>query len=180
MSGQLVNQAQLAALFGVQPITIRAWVRKGCPEEVKGGGGKRAAYNTAAVIRWREEQAALAATGDASALDEAELKKRKLAAEMGLAELELSVRRGEYVEIEQVGALVADEYATVRANFTAMPGDIAPDLEGCTAAEIQELMMAKVTEILHGLSADDLYAPEAEASEGAGGSTEAATEAESD
>lgn len=177
MSGQLVNQAQLAALFGVQTVTIRAWVRKGCPEEVKGGGGKSAAYNTAAVIRWREEQAALAATGDTSAMDEADLKKRKLAAETGLAELDLSVKRGEYVLIDQVGALVEDEYSTVRANFTAMPGDIAPDLENLTAAEIQELLAAKVAEILDGLSADDTYAPEAEASEGAAGGSAPATKA---
>lgn len=180
MVGQIVSQGELAALFGVQALTIRAWVRKGCPEEAKGGRGRRASYDTAAVIRWREEQAALAATGDISAMDEAELKKRKLAAEMGLAELDLSVKRGEYVLIDQVGALVEDEYSTVRANFTAMPGDIAPDLENLTAAEIQELLAAKVAEILDGLSADYTYAPDREASQGAEGGAPTATEAEPD
>lgn len=167
-SGQLVNQAQLAAIFDVQPITIRAWERKGCPVEKKGGGGVRSAYNTAAVIRWREEQAALAATGDTTSISMDDAKLRKTAAEAALAELDLSVKRGEYVLIEEVGAVVADEYATIRANFTSLPGDIAADLENLKAVEIQEALAAKVSEILNGLSADDTYAVEEPADEGEG------------
>lgn len=179
-SGQMVNQAELAAMFGVQPITIRAWERKGCPVEIKGGGGHRSKYNTAAVIRWREEQAALAATGDTNAMDMEEARRRKTAAEAALAELDLSVKRGEYVLIEEVGAVVAEEYATIRANFSSLPGDVAADLENLKAIEIQEILAAKVSEILNGLVADDTFASEGEAEEGEEGSPSTASEAEPD
>lgn len=179
-SGKTVNQAELASLWGVSTVTVRAWERKGLPVERKGGTGKASSYNTAAVARWREEQAALAATGDTEAMDMDEAKRRKLAADAALAELELAFKRGQCVMIEEVGAIVAEEYATVRANFTSMPGDIAADLENLAAVEIQELLAAKVSEILNGLSADDTYAAEGSADEGAGGSSEATAEAELD
>lgn len=165
-TGRTVNQAELAALFGVSTVTIRAWERKGLPVERKGGTGRASSYNTAAVARWREEQAALAATGDTSAMDMEEARRRKTAAEAALAELDLSIRRGDYVLIEEVGSIVADEYATIRANFTSLPGDIAADLENLTAVEIQEALAAKVSEILNGLSADDSFASEGETETG--------------
>jgi phage terminase Nu1 subunit (DNA packaging protein) len=168
-SGRSVNQAELAALFGVSTVTVRAWERKGLPVERKGGTGKPSIYNSAAVARWREEQAALAATGDTAAMDMDEAKRRKMAADAALAELDLSFKRGQAVMIEDVGAVVAEEYANIRANFTSLPGDVAADLENLKAVEIQEILAAKVSEILNGLSADDAYAteePVAESEEG--------------
>lgn len=179
-TGRIVNQVELASTFGVSTVTIRAWERQGLPVEAKGGGGKPSTYNTAAVARWREEQAALAASGDTAAMDMEEAKRRKMAAEAALAELELSVRRGEYVLIEQVGAVVADEYATIRANFSSMPGDVASDLENLKAVEIQEVLSAKVSEILNGLVADDTYAVEEPLEEGEGGSAPTAAETQPD
>jgi phage terminase Nu1 subunit (DNA packaging protein) len=176
--GQLVNQADLAAIFGVSVVTVRAWERKGCPVERKATRGKASAYNTAAVARWREEQAALAASGDLSAMDMEEAKRRKIAAEAALAEMELSLKRGELVAVEVVGSIVEEEYATVRANFMAMPGEISTDLEHLQATEIEELLTSKVTEILNALSADGQYAVEDADGEGESGSSEAAAEAE--
>lgn len=166
--GMDLSQTDLARFFGVTPTTIRAWERRSCPVVRTGRKGVQAIYNTAAVIRWREEQAVLAASGDTAGMDMEEARRRKTAAEAALAELELSVKRGEYVEIEQVGRVVEDEYATIRANFTSLAGDIAADLENLKAVEIQEALAAKVSEILNGLSADDTYATEGESSEGEG------------
>ncbi len=174
--GQKVNQADLAAIFGVTTVSIRAWERKGCPVVEKGSKGKSSFYNTAAVARWREEQAALAATGDTNAMDIEEARRRKVAAEAALAEMDLATRRGEYVLVEEVGVAVEAEYATIRANFLSMPGDIASDLEHLQSAEIEELLATKVSEILNELSADSAYATEVAAGESEGGSTEAAAQ----
>lgn len=163
--GQKVNQADLAAIFGVTTVSIRAWERKGCPVVEKGSKGKSSFYNTAAVARWREEQAALAATGDTNAMDIEEARRRKVAAEAALAEMDLATRRGEYVLVEEVGVAVEAEYATIRANFLSMPGDIASDLEHLQSAEIEELLATKVSEILNELSADSAYATEVAAGE---------------
>ncbi|MDX6806326.1 terminase small subunit [Terrihabitans rhizophilus] len=176
-TGRNVTQADLAALFGITVVTVRAWERKGLPIVAKGGKGKASTYNTAAVARWREEQVALAATGDTNAMDIEEARRRKTAAEAALAEMDLAIRRGEYVLVEAVGAVVEAEYATIRANFSSMPGDIAGDLEHLQASEIEELLATKVSEILNELSADSEYASEDTAQEGESGGLEAAAEA---
>ncbi|MBP0440676.1 terminase small subunit [Tianweitania sediminis] len=176
-NGRLVSQVELAQLCGVKTTTIRVWERKGCPIHSKGSAGKASAYNTADVMRWREEQAALAATGDTNAMDMEEARRRKTAAEAALAEMELAIKRGEYVLVDEVGAVVESEYATIRANFSSMPGDIAGDLEHLQASEIEELLATKVSEILNELSADSEFASEDPAQEGESGGTEAAAEA---
>lgn len=176
-TGKNVSQLELASLFGVSVVTVRAWQRKGLPVLEKGGRGKPSIYNTAAVARWREEQAALAASGDTSAMDMDEARRRKTAAEAALAEMDLAIRRGEYVLIEEVGAAVEAEYATIRANFSSMPGDISGDLEHLRASEIEELLANKVSEILNELSADGEYATEGEAQESEIGGSETSTEA---
>jgi len=174
--GQRVNQADLAAIFGVSTVSVRAWERKGCPVDEKGSKGRSSFYNTAAVARWREEQAALAATGDTNAMDMDEARRRKVAAEAALAEMELATKRGEYVLVEEVGQIVEAEYSTIRANFLSMPGDIASDLEHMQSAEIEELLATKVSEILNELAADSSFATEGQGGEGEIASAEAAAE----
>lgn len=166
--GRIVNQADLASILGVSPVTVRAWERKGCPVIERGARGRQASYNTAAVVQWREEQAALAASGDTSAMDMEEARRRKLAAEAALAEMELATKRGEYVLVDEVGAVVESEYSTIRANFMSMPGDVAADLEHLQAHEIEELLATKVAEILNELAADSTFAAENEAVASAG------------
>ncbi len=177
VDGRIVSQSELAAIMGVSAMTIRAWERKGMPVVHKGARGRPGQYNTADVIRWRAEQAALAATGDTHAMDMEEARRRKTAAEAALVEMDLALRRGELVEVEVVGRLVAEEYATVRANIMAMSGEMAPDLEHRTALEIEELLSTKVTEILDALAADEQYPLEDDAEAGAVGGPEAAAEA---
>ncbi len=179
VDGRIVSQTDLAAIMGVTAMTVRAWERKGMPVARKGSRGRPGQYNTADVIRWRAEQAAQAATGDTNAMDMEEAKRRKTAAEAALAEMDLALRRGELIEVDTVGRLVAEEYATVRANIMAMPGELAPDLEHRTVLEIEELLSTKVTEILDALAADGQFASEDGAEESAGGGPEAAAEAES-
>ncbi len=74
---------------------------------------------------------------------------------------ENDVARRALIEIEEVGAVVEEEYAIIRALFTSMPGEIAIELEGLPAIEIQERLAAKVAEILTALSADGEYKAEA-------------------
>lgn len=180
LEGRLVNQMELAGIFGVSTVTIRAWERKGCPCEERGRAGVPSKYNTADVARWREEQAVLSASGDTSAMDMEEARRRKVAAEAALAEHELSLRRGEAILIEHIAGIVGEEYDNIRATFTSLPGDIAAELEHRPAVEIQELLNAKISEILHGLSADGDFAAEEPTGEVAEGEAPPSTEAQSD
>ncbi len=161
----IVNQADIAVIFGVQPRTVRSWVRCGLPEVQRGGSGRPSLYNTAEVARWREEQAALAATA-AEPADIETARRRKLFAEAGLAEMELGMRRGELISIEHVGAVVESEYAVLRSLALSLPGEMASELAQRPKGEIEVLLSAKIAEILGALQADEDLAPEEAAAGG--------------
>lgn len=174
--GRLATQSELAQIFAVTAQTVLAWERRGCPVEEKGTRGKATLYNTASVIRWRTERAVAASAGDMTAIDDAEARRRKLVAEATLAEMEVALKRGELVPLEIVGLQIENEYSLVRANFMSMAGEIAADLEGLEASEIEEILSTKVSEILNGLSADGDFAIESEAESGTPDGTETTSE----
>ncbi len=152
MTGRIVNQIDLAAFFGVTTKTVRAWEGQGCPVERVGAKGRQSAYDTAAVLAWRERRASEAATTSAIHVDIEEARRRKVAAEAALAERELARLEAEYVAVADVGPMVAAEYAVVRDAIGAIPAEMARDLEGLDAAVIEELLASKVTEVLTALS----------------------------
>lgn len=115
--GKIVNRAELAHILGVAPATVSSWIKRGCPYEQMGAKGKEWLFNTAQVATWREEQAALAAIGDSKSMDIEEARRRKIAAEASIAELDLSVRKGELVEIDSVAEIVGQDYANCRARL---------------------------------------------------------------
>lgn len=93
------NRAELAEFFGVALTTVDAWVRLGCPFDQKGSPGREWRFDTAAVVRWREDRARAEAGGQ-EAQDDAALRRRKQAAETRLVELELAKAMGEVGSIE--------------------------------------------------------------------------------
>lgn len=158
MSGMELTKADLAKCLGVSLPTVTSWVRKGCPYVEKGSKARPWIFNTASVIAWREDQAALNAVGDTASLDIDEARRRKLAAEAAMVELDLSKRRGEVIEIEEVAGVVGDDYANVRAKLLALPTKLAPQLIGIEdPAECQALIERGVAEALEELTADGIY-----------------------
>lgn len=151
--GRRVNKGDLAAVFGVSLTTIGGWVRRGCPFLVAGSKTVPWEFDTAAVARWREQQAAIAAQGDTSDLDIDEAKRRKLAAEAALAEIDLARARGEVVEIEQVAEVIGEQFSALRARLMAMPSKVAPLVIGVgDLGEVREVIDDHVRDALAELS----------------------------
>jgi phage terminase Nu1 subunit (DNA packaging protein) len=162
-----VNKADLAQLMGVSSVTIGQWVSKGCPYVQKGALGKSWVFDVPEVVSWREEQVALQAVGDTKSLDIEEARRRKVAAEAALTELDLAKRKGELVEIEDVAQSVGEDYANLRAKLLSLPVKLAPQAAGISdAAELQDLAESLVHEALEELVSDGIYAG---AAQGAGG-----------
>jgi len=159
MAGIEISKADLAQYVGVSLTTITNWVRQGCPYLAKGTKGKAWIFNSAEVMTWREEKIAQNAIGDTASLDIDEARRRKLAAEAAMMELDLAKRRGEVIEIDAVAAVVGDDYANVRAKLLSLATKLAPqligidDLAGCKA-----LIERGVSEALEELTADGIYA----------------------
>jgi len=166
-----VSQLQLAELLGVTPKTIRAWERQGCPVEEKARRGKPSKYSIAAVFRWREEQARLAASGDLDAMDMEAARRRKLAAEAAAAELALARERDEVVEIELVSKEVGAALAACRSRLLQVGAKVAPQCELTPdAAAVKELIDDAIFEALDEISGDALEyagAPDGDGADGA-------------
>ena len=91
--GWEVNRAELAEVFGVTPPTVTAWVERGCPYIAGGRKGRAWLFDTAAVGRWRQQQAREAVQTPTATVSLEEAQRRREAALAELAELELEERR---------------------------------------------------------------------------------------
>lgn len=129
--GKIVNRSELAELFGVVVNTVDTWTRAGCPMVQKGSRGVPAAFNTGDVSRWRLDQAREAAGGENIA-DENQLKKRKMLADVNVAELNFAKARSEVAPVREFERATAALMAAIRANVMNVPQRIVVRLLGCT------------------------------------------------
>lgn len=99
--GKAVNRSELAECFGVALTTIDTWLNQGLPFISKPGRKGQSGWkiDLSAVLEWHRERERENALGDVAKMDEGEAKRRKLAAEAGLAELELFLKQKEAVSI---------------------------------------------------------------------------------
>ena len=150
----VVSQSEICRLLNVTPTTVQAWTRKGCPNVAKGGRGKASSYRVSDVVRWREEQARLAATGDINAMDMEEARRRKLAAEAASAEIDLDLKRGVVVEVDVALDEVGRGLDACRSKLLSLASRLAPqvaaedDVPKCKA-----LISEAINEALSELSA---------------------------
>ena len=118
--GQKVNRKQIADVFGVSLPTVDAWLRSGCPYDQKGERGKEWVFDTADVMRWREELARAAAGGQ-DTQDDAALTRRKKLADARLVELELAQKMGELAPVDHMervwSRIVAETTSAFRGAF---------------------------------------------------------------
>lgn len=130
--GQILNRTSMADYLGIAMPTLDEWVRRGCPCKERGGRGKQWQFNSADVQRWREQdirEERAAMNGRDHSIEE--LKKRKLAAEAELAELDAAERRGEVIPADQVERGWLLILGEVRANLLgAFPPRLARRLIG--------------------------------------------------
>jgi phage terminase Nu1 subunit (DNA packaging protein) len=150
--GKTVTQGEIAEIIGVTSATIRAWQRAGCPVEQKGGSGRPSLYNTAQVITWRLAMV-LGETADLP-LDEA--RRRKLAAEAQLAEMELELKRGEMTPTRPLLRYIEETFSNYKKELLAMPArygaQIAAEV-GCDVSKLDRALSKTITDHLTGLSA---------------------------
>lgn len=155
-SGQdsrLVNQRQIAEIFGVTRESIRKWADLGMPTH-KGPRGTNA-YLPSEVIRWREERAERIAIESVQGTDIDEAKRRKMAAEAALAEIALAKARSEVVELNLIGEQLGSALSKCRAKFLALGAGIVPRLQLAADAKemkriVDEAVLAALEEISDG------------------------------
>lgn len=133
--GSTVTRTGLAEVFGVSFPTVDTWVRQGCPVLRRGSRGVEWAFDTAAVIKWREQRAAENAAGNVQA-DEAELKRRKLEAETKLAELEFAKAKGDVAPVREFERAQSMMMAAIQQNVMNVPTRAVLRLLGETGEKV--------------------------------------------
>lgn len=149
----------MADLLGVSLPTITSKVNRGLPYVQKGGRGKEWLFDTAKVLQWEREQAVNDAIGDTSAVAEDELRRRKLAAETTIAEIEAAKKRGEVATLDEIERVWRDSILELRTRIRLIPSRVAGLITGLSdETEIKAVLLDEVDQSLTALSelsADD-------------------------
>ena len=126
------NLKQCAEALGISTNSVSARVSRGLPYVQRGGHGKEWQFDSAAVIQWIKDQAVANAVGDTKKADTEELRRRKLAAETTIAEIEAAKARGEVAELRAVEREWSSAYAAFRTRMLQIPARVATSLVGET------------------------------------------------
>lgn len=158
----VLNQRELADLFGVSPKTIQEWDREGLREAARlGMDGREAQYNATHAVRWwhdRETQRLRDQVEEASgALDRAKLAKAQL--EVRKREVEVAKAEGRAIDVEHHDEVVEKLVGAFRLAALSLPGTWGARVVGITnPAEGTEAMRMVAEDLLRTMQskADDL------------------------
>lgn len=140
-----LNQQQVAYLLGVTARTVRDWAD--APRNIDGS------YDARAVVAWFTAKQGPAT--DADGERHPTQRERLAAAQAEKVEVENRVRRGELVEVEQVGVEWDDLVLAARAKLLSLPTKVAPQLVGRTDPNaIRTILRAEINAALAELASE--------------------------
>lgn len=151
-----------AARLGVVDRTFRRWIERGLPIHAASKNKRQIDWH-AALAWYVQDQipppppvAEIPESPEDETFNQAAL--RRMKADADLKEHELGVRRKNYVQVMLVEKTIADLATRIRAKLLAVPGKLAPELEGMEKGEMQERLEIEMIHILSELQ----RAPEAQ------------------
>jgi len=153
VKGLSLNRADLGKFFGVALTTVDAWVREGCPYVKRAKGkGQQWEFDSAAVAEWLQDRAVTNKVGDIANIDIDEAKKRKMAAEASIAEINLRKLQGELVEFTEIEKAGIDSYSACRARLLNISPKVADRLTLISdAIEIKAILDREIYQALEEL-----------------------------
>src|SRR4051812_9016969 len=116
-----LNRDKLAEMLGCSLRTVDEYRRQGIPGEPPKRPGDQWKFESSEVITWLRDRERTSALGEVAKVDEAEAKRRKLAAEASLAEHELALKQGAAVAISDFEASWAAMIGAARAKLLGLP-----------------------------------------------------------
>lgn len=132
----------------------------------KGNKSKDWQFDTAAVTKWREEKAAELAFCNTKDVKYEEARRRKLAAESGLLEIELQKKQGEVLPKDEIEQGLTQAYLTIKQRLRTIPERIIPQLISETDERFgSEMLLNEIDDALLELSQLNYHADFTESSE---------------
>lgn len=164
----ITNRQGIAEAMGVSLPTIDKWVREGCPVKQRGRKGIQWEFSVPDVVAWYGERERENAAGGNTATDD-ELKRRKLRAETGKAELEFAKARGEVAPVAEFERATSKMMAAIRANIMNVPARAVLQLLGeGDEATFKRTLRAELTLALEQSAAVDFDLDDDDEPEGEG------------
>lgn len=134
----IVNKTQLSAIIGKSENWLTDMQKQhDFPIHQRGRGRAGQLYDTAKVIEWMEKRQVANIAGNQTLIDLDEGKRRKMAAEAGLAELELLKEQGSVIEIEKVADEIGEQLSHFKAKMLSLPSRLSAQI--FTAKDIKEV-----------------------------------------
>ncbi len=182
----LVNKKQLSEITGVTEETLTQWQKQpGFPIKKRGVGRAGSVYETADVIKWMEARRVDSIVGGPTSIDFEEAKRRKMAAEAALVELELAKEQGAVVSIDDVSKEISANYSALRAKLLSIPSKTASlvftskDLVEAKRI-LEDAIIEALNELVGNREEDTSGEVEPDAQEGDEGDVEATTSPDSE
>ncbi|MBS0289285.1 MAG: terminase small subunit [Proteobacteria bacterium] len=147
----LVNRTELSSIFGKNVSTIDNWIRQGMPYIEKGSKGIGWMFDTSKCIAWRETKLREDASSNEK-IDLDEAKRRKIAAEAKLLEIELQKKQEEVILRLDVEQGLTHAYLTIKQRLRTLPDRIVPQLAQSDEQFARELLINEIDDILQELS----------------------------
>ena len=178
----IVNKRQLSDILGISEETLTQFQRDATfPVLNKRRGRAGSDYETSDVIAWLERRKINNVVGNSELIDLEEGKRRKMAAEAGLAELELLKEQGKVVEIELVADEIGEQLSNFRAKMLSIPSKVAGQVYTAKdMKEIKGILEDAIYEALNEISGHDTDNATGQSEEGTADSDEEAAETASE
>lgn len=147
MAGRIVNRSECAEIFGVRAGTISKWVDAGMPSVSRPTTrGQEWSFNTKAVSDWLQERAVRSVIGDPANADTAELRRRKLAAEAEMAEMEADRLGRSLIPVDWAVEIFGGDLDVIKAKLETIPVRAAPLVVGQTNLGVVQRSLRKLVE----------------------------------
>ena len=141
----ITNRQGIAEAMGVSLPTIDKWVREGCPVKTRGRKGIQWEFSVPDVVAWWGSRERDAVAGDDRATED-ELKRRRLVAETGRAELDFARARGEVAPVREFERAQSRMMAAIRTNVMNVAQRAVLQLLGETdEARFKQALRAELT-----------------------------------
>lgn len=142
---RIIGQENIAAVFGVAPKTIVEWQEQGFPVAVRGGPGVPSEYETEACIGWLVDREIRKVQAESPQNRLARLQADKI-------EMENAEKRGQLIPTDQLEPKLRAAMVAAREAWRNEPSQLAREVQGKTAQEIEDMLVATFDTFLVRLS----------------------------
>lgn len=159
-----MNTEELAEYMGTHPWQVREWIKNGMPIHKKGIGGRGEnganQFLLNDVVGWMKDRALKAAlrSAETEVVSSEEAKRRKLAAEAALQEIELAKAKGLVIDLESIERDLSNRFAELRSNIRKVPERVALRVVAETdETKIKAILREEIDAALEALTSHAAY-----------------------